>query len=788
MIPIIDDSYKNKEWAFPPRDQNPANKGAEYCRQNNQAIYSLFCRNKMAWGAGDLRTFGTLRDYSNGRQSTDQYKSFLLNDINDNGTSVSFDSFDQLPLSRVAKRQGWYNMIWDNISPAPMIMNALHGQFDKLDFDLNVSVVDPDSRALEEEQAFLKLIEAQNAEWQNKIKMEMGIPIDEDVMMPRSKEELDMLKAKDGFKLNVARAMQKILRHSFEVSRWDNVVRKKLIDDLICLGYCVVRDFYNAETGMWECEYVDPATYVTQVSNETDYSDAEYGGQFILMTISNLRNKLPDVPEEELKAMAGTMLGNYGNPKEDWPNHYSLLDPSTGICNYDGFKVPVFKAWWVDTDTKKRLWVKSRYGREKILDIPYDSDEKTMDKLAGGRQEVRPVFIRNIRECSWVIGKDWVFDYGVIKMASRDGYKKPQAPYHVEQLLQPSIIERIRSILDQIEITFLRYQNSLAQMFENGIAVNVSMLGNVNLGGGMLKPAQVIKLYKQTGVLPYQYGASTGHYTGGAALPITPIPGGMQTRVEETIRMMDMWMQQIERHTGINPVTLGATPDPNAPVGTTEAAMQATANVIKPIADACFEVKESVGTSMMRRIQIGIRNSEQVRKSYGGIVSPMDIDALRLMESDGVQYGLSLKAKPDTRAKMRFEKWIDIALQNTREKRPGIDLNDAIYFMSRLEAGDDLNDLEKQLEYAIEKNKQEAAAQSERMIQAQGEQNTQLEQAKMQSEMARIKAEAEASMAEEALRGQIKAQQSSKEIVAQLWSDLRQTADAEDGILTQTGR
>jgi len=122
-----------------------------------------------------------------------------------------------------------------------------------------------------------------------------------------------------------------------------------------------------------------------------------------------------------------------------------------------------------------------------------------MDKPAGGRQEVRPIFVRHIRECSWVIGKDWVFDWGILNMASRDGYKKPQAPFHVEQLLQPhsrEISTNLRS--DRIDIP--RYQNSLAQMFENGIAVNISMLGNVNIGGGKLKIAEVIKLAKQTGV------------------------------------------------------------------------------------------------------------------------------------------------------------------------------------------------------------------------------------------------------------------------------------------------
>jgi len=112
MIPIIDDSYRNKEWAFPPRDVDPKKKRSEYNRQNAQAIYSLFTRNKMSWGIEMFKRFGELRDYSNGQQSVDRYKSWLMNDINDNGTAVSIDSFDQLPLLRVAKRGGWYNIMF----------------------------------------------------------------------------------------------------------------------------------------------------------------------------------------------------------------------------------------------------------------------------------------------------------------------------------------------------------------------------------------------------------------------------------------------------------------------------------------------------------------------------------------------------------------------------------------------------------------------------------------------------------------------------------------------------
>jgi len=410
-----------------------------------------------------------------------------------------------------------------------------------------------------------------------------------------------------------------------------------------------------------------------------------------------------------------------------------------------------------------------------------------INKKAGAKQEEKKIFIRKPYEAYWVVDSDYVFDYGPIKMASRNGLSKPQLPVHVEQLSGPSLIKRIRPILDDMTKTYLRYQNSLAMMVERGYAINTTMLGNVTMGGGKLKPAEVMKLWQQTGRLLYSYSASTGLYTGGAATPVTEIPGGMGERVQETMTTFEMLFRQLELMTGINPVSLGASPDPNAPVGTTQAALQATTNVLKPIMDGCYEIKKGTGECLMRRLQTGIRNSDRIREAYIGVISPSDMEALRLMEAEGVQYGLNMKAKPDMKQKMRFEKWIDIALQNTREQRPGIDLNDAIYFMSQLENGADLLDLEKQLEYAIEKNKQEAQAQTEKNMQIQGEVNAQNEQVKMQGELAKIKAEAEAKIAEEQIRGVVKANQSKLEGNLRLLEEARRAAEAEQGVVVNQG-
>jgi hypothetical protein len=781
-IPVLP-SFNSKEYSFPSRDISPDKKKSEYCASWAKAIYSLFCRNRTSFTLGEQEEFATLRLYARGEQDITQYQKWLLGDTTSNPNGAT-SSFDDLAISRVSKREGWGNILWQNISPAPQIMSAIHGMFDKADFDLYVDTIDADSRKLAEEIKFTKFIEAQNIEWQNKIKMDMGIPIDEEMVYPKSKEELDMFEAQDGFKLNVARAMQKILRHTFNISEWDTVVFKKVLDDLITIEYGATEDYYDQEDSKWKARYLDPAKLVIQYSNEHDYSDSEYAGYYEShVTISHLRSKLPDVTEKELMQLAQKCMNSYGNPGGVWDvERYSKLDPNTGVYPYDGFKVPVFHAWWIDTNVNKKLYYKSFRGRESIINLSFDSDVKPLteaNKKAGASQEIRRVVKRQPYEAYWVIDTDYVYDFGPINMAARERLSKPQLPVHVEQLLQPSLIKRIKPILDQITQTFLRHQNSMA--------INVPMLANVSLGGGKLTPAEVIKLGRNTGAWLYSYSAGTGMYAGGAATPITPIKGGMGERVVETAATLDFLFKELERETGINPVSLGASPDPNAPVGTTQAALQATTNVLKPLMDACYEIKKGTGECLMRRIQVGIKNSDKIREAYVGVISPSDMEALRLMEADGVQYGLSLKAKPDMKQKMRFENWINIALQNTREQRPGIDLNDAVWFMSQLENGADLLDLEKQLEYAIEKNKQEAQAQSQKAMETQGQINAQNEQVKIQGQQALLQAEGGMKINEEIVRGKVKANQTKLEGNLALLEAARQSMEAEQGLVVNTG-
>jgi hypothetical protein len=155
-----------------------------------------------------------------------------------------------------------------------------------------------------------------------------------------------------------------------------------------------------------------------------------------------------------------------------------------------------------------------------------------------------------------------------------------------------------------------------------------------------------------------------------------------------------------------------------------------------------------------------------------------------MMESEGVQYGIDLKPKPDAKQKARFENWVNIALQNTREQRPGAELPDAMYFMTQLENGADIYDLIAQLSYVIEKAKQEMQKQTIDNMQAQSQANMQAQQAKDQSAAALMEKEGSMKMQEEALRGNVKDSLLTKEFNMEVLRQLMAGADAESGLTT----
>jgi len=737
--------YKSSQYQFPDRRIDPRKKGKEYCRKNAEAIYALYLRGKTAFPQDSQNTFNELRLYANGQQSRDQYKSWLLQDNSENSSGAG--TWDDTVLNRVAKREGWYNVLWDNISPAPKIMSMLHGLFDDTEWDIFVDNIDQHSQDLLEHEKYKMIVQGQHEDWQIEYKKNAGIPIDEGVVYPKSKEEFDMAVASEGFKLNIAKAMEKLIEHSFEVSRWSDVIKKKLVDDLAAIGYGATRDIYDPEDGFFKTQYRDIARIVMQYSSESDYNDSEYAGYFGYITVSRLRQKRPDLREEEIKKLAYAHLGYYDNPtdKGDWEAFFSQIDPLTNAYRYDEFKVPTFEAEWIDTDSEKRVEVTNVHGKKTYVKKDFDEEVKPLSKkqkARGAAQEVKYTEKRVPYQCTWVIGSDIAFDCGRVHIAPRPQPSKPRLTFHVEQLMQPSYIRQLKPILDNIQIIWLRWQNSLAKMIERGYAINVQMLMNISDGEKKWKLGDVIKMWKQTGVMPFMQSVSGG-YQGGDVTPVREIAGGLGSRLEETIAAFEYEFRLIEDIVGFNPASLGSTPETGAAVRNVQAAMQSTNNVVKPLMKAVMEVKAGVAESLMSRLQIAIRANEYIRKSYSGVVSKTDIKIMQLAEKDQVKYGLSMKPRPDANFRAQLSEYVKAAVQSGRDGGVGLEMPEAMLIEEQLYRGINVTEIRQQISYMLSKNKEQAQQEKMAAIDRQNQGLQAVEQQKQQADAQKLQAEAQ---------------------------------------------
>jgi len=346
-------------------------------------------------------------------------------------------------------------------------------------------------------------------------------------------------------------------------------------------------------------------------------------------------------------------------------------------------------------------------------------------------------------ECSWVVGTEYTYNCGPVQMAPKDANYRPTLRLKVEQLGQKSITEQLYPVYDQFFIAWLRYQNSMAYMVERGYAVNMGMLMNLTDGKNKkMSWGDAIKLMKQTGFLPFMTSIP-GNYQGGAISPLVPIEGGIGKRLEESIKTFEWCFWMIENITGLNPIALGSTPQRDVPVTTTQMSLQGTSNTLKPIIVAIMELKKNTATSLLRRIQVGLRNDSNIRASYTGVIGEADMEAIVAAERDLARYGLSLNFRPDYAFKEKLRKYIELCLQPGRDGIAPLSPDDALYFEERLDQGGDLMEIRQQIKYTIEKNRQREFAERQANIREQNEGLRRIEEQKTQGEAAMKQMDAE---------------------------------------------
>ena len=149
-----------------------------------------------------------------------------------------------------------------------------------------------------------------------------------------------------------------------------------------------------------------------------------------------------------------------------------------------------------------------------------------------------------------------------------------------------------------------------------GLAIEVSTLSNVSLGGGILNPTELVSIRRANGTLWYKATTHHGKVNSAAGLPIKELNGGIGAYLEECIRTFEMNFQFISEITGVDRISSITANNPNATATQSRLAVAGTNDVLKPLYAGVLYLKTHLAKSIAYRAMRAIKYMPQCKEAY----------------------------------------------------------------------------------------------------------------------------------------------------------------------------
>ena len=669
--------YGSGNYPF-PRDQiNPKEKTEEWGKKWCEAMYARWKSGRTAIPYSQVAEIQALRALADGRQSPLKYQKILL-DASEDGSDLT----------------GYMNISWEVYSVMPKFLRVVEGMMEQTDHQVIATAVDPSST---DEREDAKLDMEYRMKYREAIQyIEQGLGVDRsNEYIPETMEELNLYEGAGGFKLAKETEIEQGLDYTFYISAWKEI-KKKIIRDFCVINCAGTKDYVDPYTSKVRVRYVDPAVFIGQYSKHWDHKNMEYGGEIIQVLISDLRKQNPKIEESVLRELAESYNGKGGNVALNEFNY----NEQTRIGNYDGFLVDVMDAEWMSVNSRYMTNRTTKYGSSLLYEEKwgkvYNTDVRKTDKYD----------IKVVYKCKWIIGTDYTYDFGLQYDVPRPGKKEVELSYHLYKLPYRSLVSLSENHLDQMALAFYKLQNAIAMASPPGIAIEFSSISNMNLGGGKLKPLELLKIKTQTGNFIWKATTHTGLPNTATSRPIQELQGGIGNQLAEFITIFEFNTNAIRELTGINRIADASDPNPEQSVGGSEIAMAATNNALRPIYSAYLNLKERTAKNISLRLQLLIKHNKEAYEGYMPVIGRIGVQVISVgADTVDADYYIKYEAKPTDKRKESIKEAAIKAMNPDRDGIIGIELPDFLMIERLLESGN-LKYAEAYLNYKSKKNKE----------------------------------------------------------------------------------
>ena len=398
-------------------------------------------------------------------------------------------------------------------------------------------------------------------------------------------------------------------------------------------------------------------------------------------------------------------------------------------------------------------------GGNKIIprDDQYNPPE---DKEGGYGRMLRS--IECLYEGAMILGTSKMLKWEMAKnmMRPKSDYTKVKMNYSIVAPRMydgriDSLVKRITSFADMIQLTHLKIQQVLSRMVPDGVYLDADGLAEIDLGNGTsYNPQEALNMFFQTGSVIGRSFTSEGDMNPGK-VPIQEITSGSGGgKMQALIGNYNYYMQMIRDVTGLNEARDGSTPDKNALVGVQKLAAANSNTATRHILQAGLFLTADTAECLSLRISDIIEYSP-TKDAFIQAIGAHNVATLEEMsELHLYDFGIFIELQPDEEEKSMLENNIQMALQ-----QKSIELEDAI----------DLREIRNiKLANSLLKIRRKKKEQKDRQLQmenikAQSDSNTKAAQASAQMDMQKDQAMTKTKMELEQMKSQLDAQKMQQE-------------------------
>jgi len=476
--------------------------------------------------------------------------------------------------------------------------------------------------------------------------------------LPENREELD-IHLQMTPKQNVEIAEEEVINNVLAFNKYEQT-KKRLAHDLTTIGIGAVKTSFNKAEGI-VTDYVDPANMIYSYTEDPNFEDIYYVGEVKSISLAELKKQFPSLSASELEKI------------QDMPGNSQYV---TNWGNYDANTIQVLYFEYKTYSDQVFKIKKTDQGLEKTLEKPDTFNPPANDNFERISRTIEVLYTG-----AKVLGTNIMLDWKLAENMTRPTADTTKvmmnycisAPRMYKGRIE-SIVSKITSFADMIQITHLKLQQVMSRIVPDGVFLDMDGLAEVDLGNGTTyNPAEALNMYFQTGSVVGRSLTQDGELNRGK-VPVQELSSSSgQAKIQSLIGTYQYYLQMIRDVTGLNEARDGSAPAKDSLVGLQKMAANASNIATKHVLDSLLYLTVRTCENISLKVADVIENP-LTENALTNAISTFNTKTLEeLMNLQLHDFGIYLELEPEEEEKALLEQNIQVALQTQ-----AIALSDAI--------------------------------------------------------------------------------------------------------------